>query len=661
MTRIAKPKHPIEIEGDFDSEIAFNCFNLTALSLLPNHTLEIMVARKFLVHYQDSNFDVDYETDDGFEVFKFQLFSLTAVPPDEQKIFGGADGRIVSDDSDLMAISDKLRLVTIQGENPQLDSEIVKSDEELARMLQAEEEALMFQQFAASGDNRQFEQRVRPYVDQVLLYEDPHRQKAARNTVPVEKVEEKALVALAKEGNLKPSKSELDHAFLLQLLFWFKQTFKWVNSPPCEGCGSETANQGMGVASSSEIAYGASRVELYRCNVCPRITRFPRYNDPIKLLETKKGRCGEWANCFSLYCRSFGYETRLILDFTDHVWTECYSMFLGRWMHLDPCEGIYDTPLLYEKGWNKKLSYTIAIARDGVYDVTKRYTRKWHEVLSRRNITTESAASSILTNITRECRKNLTSMIPALEERDRNEVEELDKNLCSQDDDSLSLPGRLSGDKEWRTLRSEIGSDSLSSSSCPVRKCIDEHVSSIYNAFSPLLSRLAEFSSKNKALEGLHFVRGVLVDLKKSPFKTRRVVIDSNLKDAKFFIRELLPSFNLMLDALSLKSKLEADGKVEICLADEPVRTSMVLPVVFHALDDVLYNIQHCNELSKSSLYWPLLKLNRICCGSVLASGEELPFGIATSAFDGTRLSKWEEPNGSKAKPGNGCLYNFKI
>ncbi|KVH92225.1 peptide-N(4)-(N-acetyl-beta-glucosaminyl)asparagine amidase isoform X1 [Cynara cardunculus var. scolymus] len=614
-----------------------------------------MVAKKFLVHYQGSNFDVDYETEDGFEVFKFQLFSLSAVPPDQQKIFGGADDRIVSDDSDLMAISDKLRLVSIQDGNPQLDSEIVRSDEELARMLQAEEEALMFQQFTATGDNRQFEQRVRPYVDQVLLYEDPHRQEAARNTVPVEKLEEKALVALAKEGNLKPSKSKLDHAFLLQLLFWFKQTFKWVNSPPCEACGSETANQGMGVASSSETAYGASRVELYRCNICPRITRFPRYNDPIKLLETKKGRCGEWANCFSLYCRSFGYETRLILDFTDHVWTECYSMFLGRWMHLDPCEGIYDTPLLYEKGWNKKLSYTIAIARDGVHDVTKRYTRKWHEVLSRRNITTETAASSTLTNITRECRKNLTSVISALEERDRKEVEELDKNLHSQDDDSLSLPGRLSGDKEWRALRSEIGSDSLSSSSCPVRKCIDEHVSSIYNAFSPLISRLTEFSSKNKALEGLHFVRGVLVDLKKSPFKTRRVVIDSNLKDAKFFIRELWPSFNLMLDALSLKSNLEANEKVEICVADEPVRTSMALPVVFHALDDVLYNIKHCNELSKSSLSWPLLKLNRICCGSVLASGEELPFGIATSAFDGTRLSKWEEPNGSK-----GCWLIYK-
>nr|XP_043616454.1 peptide-N(4)-(N-acetyl-beta-glucosaminyl)asparagine amidase isoform X2 [Erigeron canadensis] len=575
------------------------------------------------------------------------------------KIFGcdpddGSD-RIVSDDSDLASISDKLRLVSIDDENdeidsaPKLESQVVKSDEELARMLQAEEEALMFQQFAVSGDNREFELRLRPYIDQVLLYEDPHRQEAARKTVPVDNLEEKALVALAKEGNFNPSKSERDHAFLLQLLYWFKQTFKWVNSPPCEGCGNETVNQGMGVANSSESAYGASRVELYRCKACSRITRFPRYNDPTKLLETKKGRCGEWANCFSLYCRSFGYETRLILDFTDHVWTECYSIFLGRWMHLDPCEGIYDTPLLYEKGWNKKLNYAIAIAKDGVHDVTRRYTRKWHEVLSRRNMTTEAAVSNILGNLTRECRRNLTSVMPVLEERDRNEVEELNKYIHSQDNDSLSLPGRLSGDKEWRTLRSEIGSDSLSSSSCPVRKCVDEHVSRIYNAFSPFISRLVEFSSKHKALEALRLIRTVLADLKKSPFKTRKVVIDLDL------IRELLASFNPMLDALSLKSKQEANGKVEIFLADDPVKASLALPVVFHALDDVIYHINKCDTLSKLSLSWPLLKLNRICSGSVLASGEELPFGIATSAFDGTRLSKWEEPNGAK-----GCWLIYK-
>ncbi|GJU09724.1 peptide-N(4)-(N-acetyl-beta-glucosaminyl) asparagine amidase [Tanacetum coccineum] len=569
-----------------------------------------MVVKKLRVHHENSELKVEYETEDGLE------------------ILGGEDDRLISHDSDLLS-HNHLRLIHNNNNN---------SDEEFARMLQAEEEeeALMLQQLAVSADNDQFQHTLGPYVNQILMYEDPHRQEAARRTLPVEKLEEKALVALAKEGNFNPSKSELDHAFLLQLLFWFNRHLS---------CGNETSNRGMGVANSSETAYGASRVELYGCNVCSRTTRFPRYNDPIKLLETKKGRCGEWANCFSLYCRSFGYETRLVYDFTDHVWTECYSVFLGRWMHLDPCEGIYDTPLLYEKGWNKKLNYT----KDGVYDVTKRYTRKWHEVLSRRTLTTETAVSNTLANITRECRRNMTSAISALEERDLKEIQELNQNLHSQIDDVVSLPGRLSGDKEWRTLRSEIGSDSLSSSSCPVRRCIDEHVSRIYNAFSPLISRLAEFSSKPKALEALNFVRGVLIDLKKSPFKTRRVVIDLNM------IREVLPSFNPMLEALSLKCKVETNGKVEICLADDPVRASLAFPVVFHALDDVIYNIKACGDLSKSSLSWPLLKLNRICGGSVLASGEELPFGIATSAFDGNRMTKWEEPNGAK-----GCWLIYK-
>ncbi|KAG6703110.1 hypothetical protein I3842_07G067200 [Carya illinoinensis] len=613
-----------------------------------------MVARKFQVRHNDSDFVVDYDTDDGFEVFKFQLFSLTSVPPDEQKIICAHDDRVVAEDSDLISISEKLRLVSINDEvqeqrlsksisnSARNDAELLVSDEELARMLQAEEEALLLQQYVAAEDNGEFEQRIRPYIAQVSKYEDPVSQEAARKTVPVDELEEKALVSLAKEGNFKPSKIEQDHAFLLQLLSWFKQSFRWVNAPPCDGCGNETMNNGMGSPLSSEIQFGASRVELFRCKFCSRITRFPRYNDPLKLVETRRGRCGEWANCFTLYCRAFGYESRLILDFTDHVWTECFSQFLGRWMHLDPCEGVYDKPLLYENGWNKKLNYAIAIAKDGVYDVTKRYTRKWHEVLTRRNITSEPALSAVLTTLTQECRRGFSSQVLSeLDGRDKKEREALESDIYSTDDASISLPGRQSGDEEWRKLRLEFGSDSLSCSSCPVRKCIDEHVTRIYNAFHPVLSHFVkEEHSKFKVIELLENLKGIFMDVKNSPFKKRKASVDSMLYGTQAFAE--------LLSSLSLETKVNPDGRVDICLAGDPVKTSLALPVVLDALDDMVHSIEKCDSFGEDSLSFPFLKLNRMHSGSVLASGEELPLGIATSAFDGTRTFKWEEPNGAK-------------
>ncbi|XP_038993206.1 peptide-N(4)-(N-acetyl-beta-glucosaminyl)asparagine amidase-like [Hibiscus syriacus] len=181
------------------------------------------------------------------------------------------------------------------------------------------------------------------------------------------------------------------------------------------------------------------------CNSCSRVTRFPYYNDPLKKQERGIVESGSIAS----HCTIVLLAMTLVLDFTDHVWTECYSEAMGRWMHLDPCKAIYDRPLLYEKGWKKKLNYVIAIAKDGVYDVTKRYTWNWNEVLSRRTITRESSLVSVLTSMIKECRSNFTSQIlSVLEDCDKIEMEALDRDLLSTDDAPISLPGRQSGDKQ---------------------------------------------------------------------------------------------------------------------------------------------------------------------------------------------------------------------
>ena len=79
-----------------------------------------------------------------------------------------------------------------------------------------------------------------------------------------------------------------------------------------------------------------------------------------------------------------------------------------------------------------------------------------------------------------------------------------------------------------------------------------------------------------------------------------------------------------------MKCELDTKNEVFLHLVGHPVKASLALPVALDALNDVIQSLAKSTSIGKDSLSLPLLRLNRLHSGSVLASGEELPFGIVS-------------------------------
>lgn len=244
-----------------------------------------------------------------------------------------------------------------------------------------------------------------------------------------------------------------------ELLRYFKHNFfTWCDKPICINCKtSETQVFQCNVTSNDDEAkYECRSVELYYCTECKSLTRFPRYNDPIKLLETKKGRCGEWCNLFTLILKSFGIETRYVWNREDHVWCEFYSYNLKRWVHVDSCEESFDEPGIYSVNWNKKMSYIIAFSSDSAVDVSKRYIIK--NKLPRDQIY-EKDLKIFLSFITKNLRKSINDdELYKLSCRDEQEqLTFLHGDLVKVSTENSYNPGRKSGSTDWKKMRGEDG------------------------------------------------------------------------------------------------------------------------------------------------------------------------------------------------------------
>lgn len=298
-------------------------------------------------------------------------------------------------------------------------------------------------------------------IQRVQEYENRALQEKALAHIPVSELVRNAQLAVLDSASRKRSGSEkTDPGFrdflLVELLHWFKHSFfSWVDTLNCSRCGGPTTVTGTVEPTAEDRVGLASRVELHGCAKCQTAERFPRYNLPEKLLETRRGRCGEWANCFTLFARTLGYDARYVLDWTDHVWTEVYSVTQKRWLHCDPCEALCDAPLVYEAGWGKQLSCIIAFSKDEVQDVTWRYTSDFEAVRARRGFP-EAELVEILLVSTQQCQ--VTCSRERREELLLRRVRELAEFLTPREATPAERQGRTSGSLQWRQLRGEAGS-----------------------------------------------------------------------------------------------------------------------------------------------------------------------------------------------------------
>jgi len=98
-----------------------------------------------------------------------------------------------------------------------------------------------------------------------------------------------------------------------------------------------------------------------------------RHNDPMEIIAYGKGRCGEFSILYTALCLAHNYRARLILDMSDHVWTEVWNNEQKRWIHVDPSSKKIDDPLMYERDWKKNLKEIYAFENGKAENVTKQY------------------------------------------------------------------------------------------------------------------------------------------------------------------------------------------------------------------------------------------------------------------------------------------------
>lgn len=122
-----------------------------------------------------------------------------------------------------------------------------------------------------------------------------------------------------------------------------------------------------------------------------------------------------------------------------------------------------DRPLLYEKGWGKRLSYIFAFSKDEVQEVTWRYTCKYYEVMKRRVIVSDEALSLFIDKLNNERQLSAGYSIIRKKFVNKRRALELAEMLTAPPgikkpnelNDNQEYSGRTSGSLSWKLSRGE--------------------------------------------------------------------------------------------------------------------------------------------------------------------------------------------------------------
>ncbi len=162
---------------------------------------------------------------------------------------------------------------------------------------------------------------------------------------------------------------------------WFKTYMKWLPEVPrcgrCDGTPMEMTVYGF--QSSHQFAPDPShwtgfrqmslsrtitcrKIERYVCPRCHALRIVSRESNPIMIVQTREGRCGEHAILFTAFCNALGMQARLVVfKDDDHVITEVFTD--GRWLPVDPSVENADRIELDRdlfKRWGWKLTNVVA-------------------------------------------------------------------------------------------------------------------------------------------------------------------------------------------------------------------------------------------------------------------------------------------------------------